>query len=143
MMGVAVVHGNTARARSISCWRSTVGAGRVAIDRLAPFDARSRISTAWSWSAFSRPVVRSRWRTGKSLVVRPTSRPSRTASPLTPGPASHPRVPGKADGAGLGAGASKRHSVRRAGAAAFVGDPSTSFASKLSTSRMAFGPRAG
>src|SRR5262245_33520004 len=76
------------------------------------------------------------------------------ARPLTPGPASQPRVAGKGGGdglagaggagGGLGGAPSNRHSVRRTGAAAApVAEPSTRFASKASTSRIDFAPSAG
>src|SRR5712691_99094 len=145
--GVVVVQGTRAAIAGSSL--TSVGAGRVVAETFAPPETRMRISSAWSWSGFSRPAVRSIRMIGKSVVVRPTRRPSRMARPLTPGPASQPRVVtnGAGDGAGPGGGEagrggapSNRHSVRGGGAAGLPGVPSTCFASKASTSRMAFGP---
>src|SRR5438093_6251280 len=147
-IGVVIGHG-TRFASEGSSLMSSGGAARVTAETLAPPEARMRISTAWSWSGFSRPVVRSTRITGKSVVVRPTSRPLRTARPLTPGPASQPRVAtnGAGEGAGPGGGEAARggapsnlHSVRGGGGAGVPADPSTSLASKASASRIAFGP---
>src|SRR5689334_2938843 len=91
---------------------------------------------------------------GKSVVVFPTSRPSWMASPLTPGPASQPRVAAKGGGEGgfagapaagggaggaEGGGPSNRHSVRGGGAAGVAALPVTCFASKTSTRRVTAG----
>ena len=52
------------------------------------------------------------------LVMRPVSVPLVMVNPVMPGPPSHPRVAANVAGAGVGAGPSKRHSVRAGDAAA-------------------------
>src|SRR4029079_12191122 len=70
---------------------------------------------------------------GSAVVVRPTRRPSRTARPVTPGPASKPRVAAKAAGAapgaaaGLSAGAPGCAPIGTWGAAFVLAPPVTVF----------------
>ena len=155
MIGLVMPPGS-ARGCRASALRSTVGLGRVTMWRLAPADARIRTTTAWSWSALSSPDVRSTCRMGSPVVERPTRRPSRTARPATPGPASKPRVAGKAGGRppaaapdggvgpAAGAAASNLHSVRGNARTAFsAAAPSTFLASNFSIRRTVPGPASG